>query len=43
MSIGLEVEGFELIPRESAEAKILFSQKEGDIIPEYNIEIKKIL
>ena len=43
VSIDLEVEGFELIPRESAEAKILFSQKEGDIIPEYNIEIKKIL
>ena len=42
ISIGINTPGFEFIDKHSAKAKLLFSRKEGEIVPGYGIKIKKI-
>jgi hypothetical protein len=42
ISIGINTPGFEFIEKDSAKAKLLFSRKEGEIVPGYGIKIKKI-
>jgi hypothetical protein len=42
ISIGLNTPGFEFIEKDSAKAKLLFSRKEGEIVPGHKIKIIKI-
>jgi hypothetical protein len=42
VSIGIIAAGFNFIDKHSAKAKLLFSRKEGEIVPGYGIKIKKI-
>lgn len=43
ISIGINTEGFEFVEKGSPEVKLLLNKKEGDLIQEFGIQIKKIL